>query len=142
MFRYYLKHVLNIAGAMLVATLAASFFYALLFNRVAQTAMQESSNPPLAFGLSAIAVVAPIFAIMETLIAWLKDWRARQRNEELIQVIAAQSTSPLGMDILALTRESGLPRKILQSRVNELILLGRVGVKYSINSKREYFLIS
>jgi hypothetical protein len=140
MFRYYLKHVLNIAGAMLVATLAASFFYALLFNRVAQTAILESGNPPLAFSISAIAVVAPVFAIMETLVSWLKSWRESQRNDELIRVVTAQSTSPQGMDIDALERESGLPRKILQSRVNELILLGRVGVKLSANNKREYFL--
>ena len=83
-----------------------------------------------------------MFAIMEALVSWLRLWRENQKKDELIKVIEALSTSPKGMDIFALVRESRLPREILQDRVNELILLGRIGVRLTANNNREYFLIS
>ena len=83
-----------------------------------------------------------MFAIMEALVAWLRLWRENQIKDELIKVIEAQSTSPKGMDIDALQRESKLPREILKDSVNELILLGRIGVRLTANNNREYFLIS
>jgi hypothetical protein len=74
------------------------------------------------------------------MLSWPKSWRENRLKAELIQVIDALSGSPGGMDLEALQTESGLPTQVLRERVNELLLLGRIGVKITPNHHREYSL--
>jgi len=141
MIRYQLNIYLRYFLAILIAFLALVLLYSLFLTPNTLQTIEQSDNTPVALGLSAIAVIAPIVAIMEALISWMKLWRESRINSELVKVIDAQSTSPKGMDISALERETKLPRNILQDRVNELILLGRIGVRLTPNNSREYFLI-
>ena len=136
MFYYRVKIFLKYIIAVLIAIIALVVLYGLFLI------IGQFNNPSIALGISAIMVTAPMFAIMEALVAWLRLWRENQIKDELIKVIEAQSTSPKGMDIDALQRESKLPREILKDSVNELILLGRIGVRLTANNNREYFLIS
>ncbi len=140
MIIYRLKIGLGYLTAMVVAVAVWVLVYRLLFSSSTQGFIAESSNPTLAFGISTITVLAPLFAIMEALVSWLKTWRENRIKRELIRVIEALSTSPEGMDVEAIRRESGLPGGILNERVNELILLGRIGVKLTVNNHREYYL--
>ena len=140
MMSYRLKILLQYAGAILVAMLALVLIYSLFLSPVTETLVGELQAPLLEFGISVVTIVAPLVAIMDGLLTWLRMMRDHRVKRELIQVIEAQSTSPGGMDMDALERESGLPREILIERVNELILLGRIGVRLSTGNNREYFL--
>ena len=91
-------------------------------------------------GISVITIVAPLVAILEALISWLKLLRDNRVKDEMIKVVAAQTTSPRGMDLAALESMSGLPHHVLIERVNELVLLGRIGVRLTPNNSREYYL--
>jgi hypothetical protein len=141
MITYHLKSLAVYSMAILVALAVVAIPYSLLINTRTLGFLTEATSSPQAVGISMIAAIAPIFAIMEALVSWLKSWRENRVRSELVKVIDAQSTSPKGMDINALERESGLPRRVLQDRVNELILLGRMGVRITPSSSREYYLI-
>jgi hypothetical protein len=141
MISYRLTGFFVYACAIIVAIAIVVIPYSLLFNSRTLGVLTEFTSTPQAVGISMIAAIAPIFAIMEALVSWLKSWRENRVRSELVKVIDAQSTSPKGMDINALERESRLPRRVLQDRVNELILLGRIGVRITPSSNREYFLI-
>lgn len=141
MVRYYMNTFLVYLLSILLGIAAMVVLYRLLFNAAVLPAFEQVDSPTLAIGVSAIAVIAPVVAVTEALISWLKMWREARTKAELVKVIDAQSTAPHGMDIYALERASRLPRKILQERVNELILLGRIGVRITASETREYFLI-
>jgi hypothetical protein len=125
---------------LLAAISAIYLLYRLFLNESTLTALSQLNNPALALGISAITIASSMFVIMEILVSLLKLWREDRNKKELIKIIDAQSLSPKGMDIFALERETKLPRKILLERINELILLGRIGVKITTNNQREYFL--
>ena len=141
MVTYRLQILLRYVLAILVAIFVLAVPYSLLFNTAAMDRISQFSSPTQAIGFSIIAATASIFAIMEALVSWLKSWRENRIKSELVQVINALCTAPVGMDITALERESKLPTKVLQERVNELILLGRIGVRITANNHREYFLV-
>ena len=141
MTRYYLVTIGIYLLAILVAAGAMVVLPNLILNATTPTILEQVDSPSLAVGVTAIAVIAPVVAVMEALISWLKLWRESRLKAELVKVIDAQSSSPRGMDLSALQRETKLPRKVLQDRVNELILLGRIGVKIKPDNQREYYLI-
>jgi len=141
MVTYRLQIFLRYVLAILVAIFVLAVPYSLLFNTAAMDRLSLFSSPTQAIGFSIIAATASIFAIMEALVSWLKSWRENRIKSELVQVINALCTSPKGMDISALDRESKLPPQVLQDRVNELILLGRIGVRLTTNNTKEYFLV-
>jgi hypothetical protein len=141
MTRYYLVTIGIYLLAILVAAGAMVVLPNLILNATTPTILEQVDSPSLAVGVTAIAVIAPVVAVMEALISWLRLWREARLKAELVKVIDAQSSSPRGMDLSSLQRETKLPRKVLQDRVNELILLGRIGVKIKPDNQREYYLI-
>ena len=140
MIAYRLKILLTYLAAILVATLALVLLYSLLLSDRSLGAIGAIESPALALGLSIVTIAAPLVAILEALISWLKMLRDARIKDEMIKVIAAQTTSPQGMDFAALTTLTGLPPKVLIERINELILLGRIGVRLTPNNQREYYL--
>lgn len=140
MLVYRLKILLVYLAALLAATLALVGFYSLFLTRLLQSGIHGAAPSPVAAGLSAVALAAPVFAVMDALLSWAKLWREGRAKAEMIRVIEALSGSPQGMDLFALVRESGLPRKILVERVNELVLLNRIKVRLTPGKQREYYL--
>jgi len=140
MITYRLKILLTYLAAILVATLALVLLYSLLLNDRSLGAIGAIESPALALGLSIVTIAAPLVAILEALISWLKMLRDARIKDEMIKVIAAQTTSPQGMDFAALTTLTDMPPKVLIERINELILLGRIGVRLTPNNQREYYL--
>ncbi|MBP1702006.1 MAG: hypothetical protein H6Q38_1113 [Chloroflexi bacterium] len=140
MIAYRLKILLTYLAAILVATLALVLLYSLLLNDRSLGAIGAIESPALALGLSIVTIAAPLVAILEALISWLKMLRDARIKDEMIKVIAAQTTSPQGMDFAALTTLTDMPPKVLIERINELILLGRIGVRLTPNNQREYYL--
>jgi hypothetical protein len=141
MISYRLTTLFIYVVAILVAMVIVVIPYSLLINSPSLGLLGEFTNTTQALGISIIAAIAPIFAIMEAMVSWLKSWRENRTRSELVKVIDAQCTSPKGMDIDALARASKLPNRVLQERVNELILLGRIGVRITPSNTREYFLV-
>jgi len=140
MIAYRLKILLTYLAAILVATLALVLLYSLLLSDRSLGAIGAIESPALALGLSIVTIAAPLVAILEALISWLKMLRDARIKDEMIKVIAAQTTSPQGMDFAALTTLTDMPPKVLIERINELILLGRIGVRLTPNNQREYYL--
>ncbi len=147
MFRYLLKNILVYVLAVLAATAALLALYSasmglyrLYLKLFPLPVLGQNGITAVSIGVSTIAVIAPVIAIMEALISWLKLWREARLKAEMVRVIDAQSTSPGGMDIQALERASRLPHRIVQERVNELILAGRIGVRLDTDRRRIYFL--
>jgi len=140
MIAYRLKILLTYLAAILVATLALVLLYSLLLSDRSLGAIGAIESPALALGLSIVTIAAPLVAILEALISWLKMLRDARIKDEMIKVIAAQTTSPQGMDFAALTTLTDIPPKVLIERINELILLGRIGVRLTPNNQREYYL--
>lgn len=138
---YRLKSFIPYVIAVLVAIAVVAVPYSLLlyFSSINTLVGIGSLTPAVTFSI--IAALASLFAIMDALVSWLKSWRENRVRNELVRVIDAQSKSPEGMDIDALGKETRLPRQVLQDRVNELILLGRIGVRQTPNNNREYFLV-
>lgn len=140
MLTYHLKTLLTYLAAILVATLALVLLYSLLLSDRSLGAIGSLDSSSLALGITIVTIAAPLIAILEALISWLKLWRDQRVKDEMIKVIAAQTTSPQGLDLVALEALTRLPRKVLLDRVNELILLGRLGVRLSADNRREYYL--
>lgn len=127
MIAYRLKAWLAAFAAFLLAAAAlagVTFLYSLLLSKRGFGLMGEIAETPLGVSLSAITITAPVFAILDALVTWLKHWRENRTHSELIQVIEAQSLSPHGMDLTALEKTCRLPRSVLRARVHELVLLG------------------
>jgi hypothetical protein len=139
------KYRFVIFGQYLLIILASAvllwIFYGMILGDFIENVLGQSADSKLALGISIITITAPIVSIIQGVTSWLRDLRENRIKSELIRVIDAQSKSPKGMDIFALIRESGLPHEILQKRVNELVLLGRLGVKLTPNNNREYYLL-
>jgi len=140
MFAYRLKILLTYLAAILVAALSLVLLYSLVLTDRSLSMLGSLESPALALGISVITIVAPLVAILEALISWLKLMRDNRVKDEMIKIIAAQTTSPQGMDLAALETMSGLPPKVLHDRLNELILLGRIGVRLTPNNNRQYYL--
>ena len=140
MLIYRLKILLTYLAAILVATLALVLLYSLLLTDSTLATIGSLESPSLALGISIVTIAAPLVAILEALISWLKWLRENRVKAEMIKVVAAQTTSPQGMDLAALETMSGLPPKVLHDRLNELILLGRIGVRLTPNNNRQYYL--
>jgi hypothetical protein len=143
MFAYRLKTwlVTIIAFLLAMASLAAlAILYNLVLNNRTFGLMGQLNNTPLSLSISAITITAPVFAILDALMTWLRHWRESRTHSELIRVIEAQSSSPKGMDIFALEKACQLPKLILRERVHELVLLGRLGVRTTEHG-REYYLV-
>ena len=96
MITYRLKILLTYLAAILVATLALVLLYSLLLNDRSLGAIGAIESPALALGLSIVTIAAPLVAILEALISWLKMLRDARIKDEMIKVIAAQTTSPRG----------------------------------------------
>lgn len=130
------------AGAVLVALCALTIVYSLVLNFRTFDILGGFNTSPLSTGITAISVTAPVFAIMDALLTWLKHWRENRIHGELIQVIEAVSTSPEGMDLYAIKKTCPLPILVVRERVHELILMGRMGVRMTDQDRREFFLIA
>lgn len=132
MFKFRIKTITPYIVILVVAAVVLGLLYFATAN------ISQWNNSPLAV----ITIAASVFAILEALVTWLRHWQENNVRDELKEVIDALSKSSAGMDIYALERESKLPSKILQDRINELILLGRIGIQISKNSRRIYFLVA
>lgn len=138
---YVVKNFLINLFWIVTAFVFIGLLYGLLLSDWIFQIFNQLGNSQLAIGVSFITLATPIFAILEGLISWLRTIKEQRIRTELLKVIDAQSKSPEGMDIHALKRELDLPDGILQERVNELVLLGRLGVKLTPNNNREYYLL-
>lgn len=140
MLIYRLKILFVYLITLLTGSAALVGFYSLILSRSGISGIQGGLPSPISTGLSAVALAAPVFAVTDALLSWLKLWREGREKAELIRVIEALSGAPQGLDLLTLARETGLPRKILLARLHELVLLDRVEVKLAPGKPREYSL--
>lgn len=140
MFLYRFKIIFVYLATLLLGSAALVGFYSLFLSKMVASGIQGGLPSPVSNGLSAVALAAPVFAVTDAILSWLKLWREGREKAELIRVIEALSGAPQGLDLLTLARETGLPRKILSARLHELVLLDRVVVKLATGKPREYSL--
>ncbi len=140
MFLYRFKIIFVYLTALLLGSAALVGFYSLFLSKMVSSGIQGGLPTPFSNGLSAVALAAPVFAVTDAILSWLKLWREGRQKAELIRVIEVLSGAPQGLDLLTLARETGLPRKILSARLHELVLLDRVAVKLTPDKPRQYSL--
>ena len=142
MVGYRLRRIGEVIAVILSSVVILALLFALFLSRLIIGLVEQAGNPVLTLGISIAAIATPILVIMEGAGYLFRYLNERRIRAELIKVIDAMSSSPEGMDLDAIKHKSSLPKTILLERVNELILLGRVGVKLTANQNREYYLES
>lgn len=140
MFIYRVKILLVYLTTLLLGSAALAGFYSLILSRSGSSGIQGGLPSPVSTGLSAVALAAPVFAVTDAVLSWLKLWREGREKAEMIRMIEALSAAPQGLDLLALANETGLPRKVVTARLHELVLLDRVAVKLAPGKPRAYSL--
>ena len=121
----------------LVVLVVATAVLALLYSLITRLTNQQNDSP-----LLVITIAASVFAVLEALVTLLRQWQESNVRNELKEIISVLSNTSTGMDIPALERETRLPKKILQDRINELILMGRVSIRAQPNANQVYSLVA